>query len=53
MSCPCGNEQEYSQCCEPFIEGVKHAPTAEALMRSRYTAFVKKADGYIKSTLAP
>jgi SEC-C motif-containing protein len=51
--CPCGNKLEYAACCEPFITGKKNAPTAEALMRSRYTAFVKGAEPYIKNTLAP
>ncbi len=39
--CPCGSTKNYSDCCEPIIKGVKKAPTAEALMRSRYTAFAK------------
>ncbi len=37
--CPCGTGKNYNDCCEPFIKGAKKAPTAEALMRSRYTAF--------------
>ena len=36
--CPCGSGRPYEECCEPFIEGRQPAPTAEALMRSRYTA---------------
>ena len=38
-ACPCGTTKNYADCCEPFIKGTKKAPTAEALMRSRYTAF--------------
>lgn len=38
-ACPCGTGKNYSDCCEPFVAGKKKAPTAEALMRSRYTAF--------------
>ena len=51
--CPCGTGKPYSECCGPYLSGEKIAPTAEALMRSRYSAFVKSEIGYIKSTLAP
>jgi SEC-C motif-containing protein len=53
MNCPCGSQKEYSNCCEPFITGKEIAPTPEALMRSRYTAYVKVAEPYLKETLAP
>jgi SEC-C motif-containing protein len=52
MSCPCGSAANYNSCCEPYITGEKLAPTAEALMRSRYTAHVKKAMPYLRETLA-
>jgi SEC-C motif-containing protein len=48
--CACGSEKEYSQCCEPYIKGSKLAPTAEALMRSRYTAFAVGEMDYISKT---
>lgn len=53
MSCPCGANQNFEQCCEPFISGKAQPETAEQLMRSRYTAYVKADVGYIKKTLAP
>lgn len=37
--CPCGGET-YGTCCEPIITQQAKAWTAEALMRSRYTANV-------------
>lgn len=37
--CPCGSPSAYRQCCEPIHDGAP-APSAEALMRSRYSAFV-------------
>lgn len=40
MSCPCGSEAAYAQCCEPLIANQERANTAEQLMRSRYTAYV-------------
>ena len=39
--CPCGSGKNYSDCCEPIIKGTTKAPTAEALMRARYTSYVK------------
>ncbi|MGE4132381.1 MAG: YchJ family protein [Bdellovibrionales bacterium] len=51
--CPCESGLDFSLCCHPFLAGERQAPTAEALMRSRYSAFVKGEVGYIKSTLAP
>lgn len=48
--CPCGSEQAYGQCCDPFISGNQPAPTAEALMRSRYSAYVKNEIDYILDT---
>ena len=38
--CPCGSGRSYDACCQPIIAGAP-APTAEALMRSRYSAYVK------------
>ena len=49
-NCPCLSGLAYAQCCEPYITGVKAAPTAEALMRSRYSAYVEHAIDYIVDT---
>lgn len=46
-ACPCGSKKSYQQCCEPLHKGVP-AATAEALMRSRYCAFVIGLDDYIQ-----
>ncbi|NVK18793.1 MAG: YchJ family protein [Methylocystaceae bacterium] len=48
--CPCGSRQEYAVCCEPFHQGAA-APTAEKLMRSRYSAFEKGEMQYLEDTL--
>ncbi len=37
--CPCNPEKSYEECCKPFHEGKEHAPSAEALMRARYSAY--------------
>ena len=51
--CPCGSGVAYSDCCEVYISGKRAAPTAEALMRSRYTAYVNKEISYLEETLTP
>jgi len=48
--CPCGSDADYTACCGPFINNERQAPTAEALMRSRYTAHVKLAALYLNAT---
>ena len=52
-ACPCHSGKPYAECCQPYLEGTSHAPTAEALMRSRYTAFTKGMVDYLHDTLAP
>lgn len=37
-ACPCGSGRRFHACCGPLLDG-HPAPTAEALMRSRYAAF--------------
>lgn len=51
--CPCGSDKIYDQCCEPLIKGKKIAKTAEQLMRSRYSAYVKKEISYLRFSLDP
>ena len=48
--CPCGFDRDYSNCCEPYIKGKVKAPTAEAFMRSRYSAYVMHEIDYIINT---
>ena len=41
-ACPCGSGIIYAQCCGAWHAGMAngvHAPTPEALMRSRYSAY--------------
>lgn len=51
-SCPCGSGREFESCCGPIVAGGP-APTAEALMRSRYTAFTMGLIDHIERTHAP
>ncbi|MFF9032323.1 YchJ family protein [Streptomyces iakyrus] len=52
-SCPCGLPQAYEACCGRYHSGAAAAPTAEALMRSRYCAFVQGDAGYLLRTWHP
>jgi len=53
MPCPCGSNQSYETCCGKFHSGQQTAPTAQALMRSRYAAFAKHEITYLKQTTWP
>jgi SEC-C motif-containing protein len=53
MLCPCGTGLEHDACCGPIIAGTRPAPTAEALMRSRYSAYAQKKAEYILDTHDP
>jgi len=50
--CPCGSGVRFDGCCAPALRGTP-APTAEALMRSRYTAFVVGDAAYLSATWHP
>ena len=51
--CPCGGGKSYSECCEVFISGDDVAPTAEQLMRSRYSAFAMAEPDYLLASWHP
>ncbi|WP_432484843.1 YchJ family protein [Kineococcus esterisolvens] len=54
--CPCGWGEPYAACCGRYHAGEltgEHAPTAEALMRSRYSAFVREDEPYLLRTWDP
>lgn len=46
MRCPCGSSLAYAACCEPMHLGAA-AASPEALMRSRYSAFVLNNEAYL------
>jgi SEC-C motif-containing protein len=47
--CPCGGAQ-YERCCGRFIEQGEVPQSAEELMRSRYTAYTRQENAYLKAT---
>ena len=49
QTCPCGSGRPLSDCCARLHGGLP-APSAEALMRSRYSAFVLGLEGYLRAT---
>ena len=48
--CPCGSGSAYFSCCLPVLNDHSLATTAEMLMRSRYTAFVRQHTQHIQSS---
>ncbi len=52
-ACPCGSAKAYEKCCGPLISAAKNAETAEALMRSRYTAYTRTETEYLLNTIHP
>lgn len=51
MKCPCGSQLDYQHCCGQYIDGDKLPATAEALMRSRFTAYAQANIEYIDKTM--
>jgi SEC-C motif domain protein len=51
--CPCRRDKPYSLCCGVPHRGGKAAVTAEALMRSRYSAYVFGLSDYLLATWHP
>ena len=47
MSCICGNQKDFNQCCGAIINGEVNAKTPEELMRSRYSAYVRGDGKYL------
>ena len=55
--CPCGSGESYAACCSPLhrgrVTGLVTAPTAERLMRSRFSAFAVGDTAYLLLTWHP
>ena len=50
--CPCGRALPYAECCGLYVDDFagRPAPDAQALMRSRYSAFVLERGDYLLAT---
>ena len=51
--CPCGSNIKYADCCGRYINAAEIPPSAEALMRSRYTAYTQCNETYLLNTWHP
>jgi len=52
LPCPCGSQQPLANCCGQY-HGGKPAGNAEALMRSRYSAYALGLIDYLLNTTLP
>lgn len=53
QQCPCGSGLKLQECCGPYLEGAAFAPDAEALVRSRFSAFCLERYDYLVETTHP
>ena len=53
QACPCSSGKSYADCCQPYLAQSCDAPTAETLMRSRYTAFTLGNETYLRYSWHP
>jgi SEC-C motif-containing protein len=49
IACPCGSDRPYARCCGIYHAGAS-AADADALMRSRYSAYVRELEPYLLAT---
>lgn len=50
QNCYCNAEIPFSECCELYLNKVRKAPTAEKLMRSRFSAYALQNIDYLINT---
>ena len=50
QACYCKSKKLFSECCEPILRVLEVAPTAEVLMRSRYSAYCLGDVNYLQAT---
>ncbi len=53
MTCPCGSQLPYEQCCQAIHFDPKNAQKPEQLMRARYSAHALKLIDFIVQTYHP
>lgn len=53
LPCPCQSGLPLERCCAPLLAGERLPETAEALMRSRYTAFALRDEAWLFATWHP
>lgn len=50
IPCPCDSKKQYVGCCGRYLDNNEIPATAEALMRSRYTAYTLLREDYLLAT---
>lgn len=50
--CPCTSKRPLERCCGPYLSGERLPETAEALMRSRFSAYALGKVDYLIATTA-
>lgn len=53
MNCYCCSGKNFDECCQPFLDGAAKPPTAEELMRSRFSAYATCAVEYLLRSTHP
>lgn len=53
LACPCGSSRGLDACCGVFHDGHTPAPTAEALMRARYSAYALRRVDFLLASWHP
>lgn len=51
--CPCGSGKTFGECCQPVLNTMAAAPSAEALMRARFTAHVVGDSEFLHKSYLP
>ncbi len=51
--CPCGSGSQFTECCEPIMQGIRAAETPEQLMRARYSAYATAHVDFLHDSLHP
>ena len=51
--CPCDSGLAFRNCCQSYLSGERLAASVEALMRSRYAAYVLEDEPYLLATWHP
>jgi len=49
-NCYCGSDKSFDLCCNIYIKRIQKAPTALALMKSRYSAYATNQVDYLLAT---
>ncbi|MEY3499962.1 MAG: hypothetical protein RL308_1631 [Bacteroidota bacterium] len=52
VNCYCGSNITFQECCHKYINSKQNPLSAEALMRSRYSAYATQAVDYLVATTA-